>query len=95
MKSATIYSEATSVNSVKESLNGSVAFPNPVTSVLNLQLTAPAKEIVVYSIEEKQLYSQNTTSGNVEIDMSGFRPGIYFVKAIGQNETWTQKVLKK
>jgi hypothetical protein len=92
MKSTIMSDEATSV---KESLAGSVAYPNPVTSVLDLQLTAPAKEIVVYSIEGKQLYSQNTVSENVEIDMSGFNPGIYFVKATGQNETWTQKIMKQ
>jgi hypothetical protein len=92
MKSTIMSDDAASV---KESLAGSVAFPNPVTSVLNLQLTAPAKEIVVYSVEGKQVYSQNTASGNVEIDMSGFGPGIYFVKAIGQNETWTQKIMKQ
>jgi len=70
-------------------------YPNPVIGMLNLQLPAIPKEIAIYSIEGKQLYRQNTVSENVEIDMSGFRPGIYFVKAIGQNETWTQKVLKK
>jgi GH35 family endo-1,4-beta-xylanase len=86
---------ASETEGLNENLTGSIAYPNPVTSVLDLQLTAPAKEIVVYSVEGKQLYSQNTVSENVEIDMSGFRPGIYIVKAIGQNETWTQKILKK
>jgi hypothetical protein len=83
------------VVSVKENLAGSIASPNPVTSVLKLQLSAPVKEIAVYSIEGKQLYKLRTTSRNVEIDMSGFGAGIFFVRAIGQNETWTQKVLKR
>jgi hypothetical protein len=92
MKSTLISDDAASV---KESLAGSVAYPIPVTSVLYLRLTVPAKEIVVYSVEGKQLNSQNTTSENIEIDMSGFRPGIYIVKAIAQNETWTQKIMKQ
>jgi hypothetical protein len=91
MKSATIPDETTS----NESLNGSVAFPNPVIDMLNLQLSAPANEIAVYSIEGKQIYRQNATSNNVEINMSGFKPGIYFVKAIAQNETWSQKIMKQ
>jgi hypothetical protein len=83
------------VASVKESLAGSIASPNPVIGVLKLQLSAPVKEIAVYSIEGKQLYKLNTTSKNVEIDMSGFKSGVYVLKAVSQNETWTQKVLKR
>jgi enterochelin esterase family protein len=83
------------VASVKESLAGSIASPNPVTSVLKLQLSAPVNEIVVYSIEGKQLYKLKTTSKNVEIDMSGFKSGVYVLKAVGEHETWTQQIVKQ
>ena len=91
LKSAMIPDE---VASEKESLNGFNTFPNPVTRMLNLQFSAPIKEIVVYSIAGIPLYRLNTTSRNVEIDMSSFKSGAYILKAIGENETWTQKIIK-
>jgi len=27
--------------------------------------------------------------------MSSFKSGVYVIKAIGQNETWTQKIMKQ
>jgi hypothetical protein len=83
------------VASVKKSLDGSIASPNPVTDVLKLQLSAPAKEIAVYSIEGKQLYKLKTTSRNVEIDMSGYKSGVYILKAVGEHESWTQQIIRQ
>ncbi len=91
LKSAIVAKDEESISITEKIL----AYPNPVGDVLNLQLSVPVSEIVVYSMEGKLLYRQNSTSDKVEIDMSGYKPGIYFVKAIGQNETWTQKILKK
>jgi len=78
-----------------QSLNSSTASPNPVLGKLKLQLTSSADEIGIYSLEGKQLYRLKTTSRNVEIDMSSFKSGVYVIKAIGQNETWTQKIMKQ
>ncbi len=91
LKSAIIATEEESISSTEKIL----AYPNPVIDVLNLQLSVSVNEIAIFSIEGKELYRQNSTSDNVEIDMSDYNPGIYLVKAIGQNETLTQKVLKK
>jgi aryl-phospho-beta-D-glucosidase BglC (GH1 family) len=91
LKSAIIATEEESISLTEKIL----AYPNPVTDVLNLQLSVPVNEIAIFSIEGKLLYRQNSTSEKVEIDMSDYKPEIYFVKAIGQNETWTQKILKK
>ncbi len=91
LKSAIVAKDEESISITEKIL----AYPNPVGDVLNLQLSVPVSEIVVYSMEGKLLYRQNSTSDKVEIDMSGYKPGIYFVKAIGQNETWTQKIIKK
>lgn len=90
LKSASIVSDEESIPSTEKIL----AYPNPVIDMLNLQLASNPKEIVVYSMEGKQLYRLNTTSKNVEIDFSSFKSGVYIVKAIGQNEIWIKKVIK-
>ncbi len=91
LKSAIIASEEESISSTEKIL----AYPNPVIDVLNLQLSVSVNEIAIFSLEGKELYRQNSTSDNVEIDMSDYKSGIYFVKAIGQNESLTQKIMKQ
>ncbi len=50
--------------------------------------------IILYDINGKQLLTQ-TSNSNINIDMSHFAKGIYTVKVIDTNRTYTQKVIKE
>ncbi len=53
------------------------AFPNPCHSVLNFETTIPLKNIEMTDVLGKSYFP---VLNNNSIDMSGFNPGIYFIK---------------
>lgn len=64
------------------------AFPNPCHSVLNFETTISLKNMEMTDVLGK---TYNLVVNNNSIDMSGFKPGIYFIKL---ENFWVQKVVK-
>ncbi|TPG43823.1 T9SS type A sorting domain-containing protein [Flavobacterium pectinovorum] len=88
-----------SVRPTPEKLASNVqVFPVPVQEKVSLSFTnsiVPNK-IAVYSVNGKELYSAKVQStDNLEVDMSGFASGIYFIKLSSDSGTITKKIVKK
>ncbi|MNS11343.1 hypothetical protein D3C72_428850 [compost metagenome] len=88
-----------SVNTTPEKLISNVqVYPVPVQEKMNVLFSNPisATKIAVYSLNGAELYSSNvhSTSG-VEIDMSTFASGVYFVKFFSESGVTTKKIIKK
>ncbi|MNF85980.1 hypothetical protein D3C84_684000 [compost metagenome] len=88
-----------SVNPTPEKLISNVqVYPVPVQEKMNVLFSNPisATKIAVYSLNGAELYSSNvhSTSG-VEIDMSTFASGVYFVKFFSESGVTTKKIIKK
>lgn len=74
--------------------------PNPANSIINLQLTSlkePIHSIEIWDASGRML-KQFSTSGAIEntqsIDIKNIAPGLYLVKAIGSNDTYTSLFIK-
>ena len=78
-------------------------YPNPITNIVNIQYTnsvqTEMKDIQLYDAYGKLLgvFETNNYSPiqTIQIDMSRFSSGIYFVKAVADNNVLTvRKILK-
>lgn len=82
----------TNLSNVDYTTAKSVAFPNPVNSILNISSTKELTSITVYNIMGQQVLS--STQNLTQLKMSGLSNGAYFVKLNGKTFTETLKVIK-
>ena len=84
-------------------VNNPVSTDNPVIPTFindNINITFPedypsGKSITVYDVNGRTLLTKQTTEGKVELDAGSFRKGMYLVKIVSGDKTYSQKVIKK
>jgi len=72
-------------------------YPNPVSGKLTIDaknLNLANATITLTDVSGKQIYSAEHTAANMQVDMSGYNKGIYFIKLQANGEVFTQKVIK-
>lgn len=76
-------------NSISEEVVTMNVYPNPVSNMLTVELSANGinKTIYLVSVEGQLIGEYHVNSMYETIDMSGLGNGLYFVKIQGQNET--------
>ncbi len=68
-------------------------YPNPCNGIINITSPNAIKEVNVYTILGKQIYTTNFIKHNYTIDISGFGKGLYFVKIITEEgKSYTKKI---
>jgi hypothetical protein len=80
---------------ISNSLN---LYPNPMSDVLNIGLDdVKVSEIQIFDIAGKVLYSTGVDSDHLSVDVSGFAPGMYFVRFVMQDGIVSEpfKVMKQ
>ncbi|MBN1950256.1 MAG: family 43 glycosylhydrolase [Bacteroidales bacterium] len=68
-------------------------FPNPVEEVLNIALPDAPAEVGIFTAEGKKVFSGRYNSGTMNIDMAGYKPGIYLVRITSQGNTLMRKII--
>ncbi len=70
--------------SVENTIAGAFnAYPNPFTDRLTLTSDAVIEKVEVYNAAGQLLFAQQTNASMVELNMSQFESGVYFVKLTG------------
>ncbi len=59
-------------------------FPNPANSVLNIVLQEPCA-VSVFNVTGQQIYYKPLANGNLNMDVSSFADGLYFLQATTPN----------
>ena len=75
-----------------------IAYPNPSSGIINVSSTNTIKGVIAYNILGKEVYNYNFSELNNEVivDLSFLETGMYFLKAISENNNFqTIKVIKK
>ena len=57
-------------------------YPNPATSTCTVSCDVAGSEILLYDLCGKQLLRQTMTSHTLELNLSDYADGIYFVRVI-------------
>jgi thermitase len=69
-------------------------FPNPVSDFLHINTTEPDARIQIFDLTGKIIHQQHFSSSNGSIDVTGFSPGIYFIKVQMKNRFVTRRWIK-
>jgi plastocyanin len=65
--------------------------PNPVNNIITIKTDAQPESIIIYNAQGQQLsVIQNT----LEVDMSAFVAGVYFIKAVKADKSSTVRIIK-
>ncbi|HTI94125.1 MAG TPA: S8 family serine peptidase [Puia sp.] len=74
-------------------------YPNPSDGLFKLYLSAEQQDVTLslFSADGKQLMTRRApgATGVIDIDATGYRPGVYFLKVIQGNDVKTLKLIRK
>jgi photosystem II stability/assembly factor-like uncharacterized protein len=92
----TIDTTTTSVRKNRQD-NETIIFPNPVKNSFTLKtdLQLPANIIIYDSKGRIVINDQVADKASIDFDLSLFAPGIYYVRLINENYSWSTKILKE
>ena len=88
----------TTVGVAEESAQIAKIYPNPTTGTINIQLVDIDGEVEVLVTDiTGRILSRETRMNptNVEMDLTGFAPGIYSIKVVSENNSSEVKVIKE
>lgn len=85
-------------NGIEEVYNGNsvTVSPNPSNSIFTIQL--PTQQMFTLSITDitgRTIYENKNAANTITIDATGFRSGVYFVKAINEKTILSSKLIKE
>ena len=84
----------TSVNILDNQMRDISIFPNPVTNHLTVKNSEIIDELKIFDIQGKQYLHLSPKKKIVDIDMTSFSAGIYFLQIICNNRISTSKIIK-
>ena len=76
-------------------IEGLVAYPNPTTSMLNIEAASVISSVEVMNVLGQTLYSETGTTKLTQIDLSAFQAGNYFVRVTADNSTNVLQIIKQ
>ena len=76
-------------------VNGFNAYPNPLSSVLNIEYTSDLTSVKIFNMLGQQVLVKNVSATSTQIDMSALTNGTYLVKVEAGSVSKTIKVFKK
>ncbi len=83
------------INGIDESrINNISIYPNPVQNQIHIKSIAEAK-VILTDITGKTLLSTVNNNGNMQIDLSNYPRGVYFITIVENKLTITKKIIKR
>jgi len=80
---------------INHGMEGLTAYPNPLNNIFFLHFTEPISNVSIYNIIGQQVMFIENNSATLEIDMTKYAAGTYFVKVSAGTKTATLKVVKQ
>lgn len=88
--------EITDVDDVISESEKISIYPNPTDGILNISVSnGSIDNIVVTDITGNELMNQAVNADQAEIDLSAYNKGLYLVKILTENDSYTKKVVLK
>lgn len=70
-------------------------YPNPVIDLLNIKYSQEMTSVKVFNMVGQQLLNKQVNSDTVQVDMSNYANGAYFIQVTTENAMKTVRVIKK
>jgi len=85
---------STSINNKSKSGKCRI-FPNPATTFLTIETgISGLYDIRITSLNGQLLYSTKMERPTLQIDLSSFQKGVYFITVRSGDQVWTEKIIK-
>ncbi len=68
-------------------------YPNPSNGKVWIEGLKEEAEITIYDASGQKLLNRNIPAGKVDLDLSNLQKGIYLVKLVSENKTYTQRIV--
>lgn len=68
-------------------------YPNPAQNKVRIASEITLQSIEIYNLLGERLYSQNVSTKDEEINLTGFLPGIYLIKVDAENRSVVRRLL--
>ncbi len=75
--------------------NSVIIFPNPANDLLNVKLSQEFESVEITNMLGQLLYSNKVTDSFLQIDISSYTSGVYFIRLKGDNGVATKKFIKE
>jgi len=75
--------------------NSVIIFPNPANDLLNVKLSQEFESVEITNMLGQLLYSNKVTDSFLQIDISSYTSGVYFIRLKGENGLATKKFIKE
>jgi len=71
-------------------------YPNPATSILNIEIREGSfDEIMIFATSGKLIQTINPRENSLEVDVSGLSAGMYFVRFVSEGLAFTKRFIKE
>lgn len=91
----TIFGINTSLSMEDIENNQVSVFPNPATTVVNIQSVSNIEQVILFDIHGKVVMQQDINNAAASLDVSGLKTGVYFAVIQSEGKTSTKKIIKK
>ncbi len=71
-----------------------LVFPNPASNKISVQFTSQIQKISVYNVLGQTVFTKQNSADSIEIELSDWKPGMYFIEAESDGKNLKQKFLK-
>jgi len=82
------------VNILERQTENFSIYPNPITNILTVKNSETIDELKIFDMQGKMYLHISPKNEIVNIDMSSFAAGIYFLRIVSNNKISTSKVIK-
>ena len=91
----TIFGINTSLSVENLENNQISVFPNPATTVVNIQSISNIEQVMLFDIHGRAVMQQNLNNTAASLDVSGLKTGVYFAVIQSEGKTTTKKIIKQ
>jgi len=89
------WSELTTSIGVSQASANFLIYPNPVSDFLNIETgNAEIFSLEIYSFNGQLIFRKNKEGSSMQIDLSSFQKGIYFITVRSRDYVGTEKIIK-
>lgn len=81
--------------SLAENTSSFNIFPNPATDNLSIEANEEIKEVNIYNIIGVSVYNEQCTNNNLNVNISEFNSGVYFIKVKTGNGETVKRFIKQ
>ena len=82
------------VNILEREIENFSIYPNPVTNNLTVEHSEAIEDLKIFDLQGKMYLHISPKKETVNVDMTSFAAGIYFLRIVSHNKISTSKVIK-